>query len=77
MTKLKQVFNQLEEAVNPTLKNCEYIKLDFNSIYGGYRLDIVEPNNGHAERFFHLSSRVSNKEMIAFIEGYLLANLLK
>lgn len=45
----------------------EYLKLDHNSIYGGYRLDIVNKNS--SESFFSFSSRFSNKEMASYLQG--------
>ena len=45
------------------------LKLDHNSVYGGYRIDWVNPNT--SEDFFSKSERLSNKEMVVYIEGLL------
>ena len=68
---LKRLVEQLKEIV--ILQGDEELKLDYNSIYGGYRLDIVMPSNGFAERFLDSSSRISSREMVAYIKGYLKA----
>lgn len=45
----------------------EFIKLDYNPHYGGYRLDVVQTGTG--ERFFSTQSRRTAKEMIAYLAG--------
>lgn len=50
--------------------SVESLKLDFNSAYGGYRIDRVHTST--AESFFFYSSRFTRKEMIAFIQGLLI-----
>ena len=47
----------------------EFLKLDFNSIYGGYRLDIVQKNTGG--RFFTISERLGKKEMAEYLRGFI------
>lgn len=49
----------------------DFIKLDFNSVYGGYRLDIVHKNT--SESFFDGQSRKNAKEMIAYMQGLIAA----
>ena len=71
---LKSLFSQLCLWVNlpnyneikPT-RGIKCLKLDFDSIYGGYRIDIVHEDT--SESFFHFSSRFSQKEMAAHIQG--------
>ena len=43
------------------------LKLDFNSVYGGYSIRIVNENT--SEDFFCYSSRTELKETISFIQG--------
>jgi hypothetical protein len=59
---------------NPAQKDFysnEFIKLDYNPIYGGYRLDVVQTGTG--ERFFDNASRMSAKEMVCYLRGLLAA----
>lgn len=75
---IMNLFNQLALKLNmPTSAEHirgkgyanEFLKMDFNSIYGGYRLDVVEKSTG--ERFFDGSSRMSKSEMISYLRGLL------
>lgn len=50
-------------------KGIKCLKLDFNGIYGGYRIDMI--NEDTSESFFHFSSRFSTKEMTSYIQGLL------
>lgn len=82
MTKqLKSLFNCLcmELKINNFNDNpiytCKSLKLDHNSIYGGYRLDYVNPDT--SESFFIFSSRFTPKEMTALIQGLLYGLNLK
>ena len=62
--RIKYLFEQVKEE----LKRNDLI-MDFNSIYGGYRIEIVYPNTGHG--FFERSNRISKKEMVCYLEGLL------
>lgn len=72
---LKSLFSQLcmELKINNFNENPIYtkrsLKLDFNSVYGGYRIDYV--NKDTSESFYIFSSRFIRKEMIALIQGLL------
>lgn len=57
---------------NPTQTDYyshEFIRLDYNPNYGGYRMDVVQKGTG--ERFFSTQSRRTAKEMIAYLVGLL------
>jgi len=60
-----------DPAFNGQYYSNEFIKLDYASCYGGYRLDIVEVGTG--ERFFDSASRRSTTEMISYLRGLLAA----
>jgi hypothetical protein len=45
----------------------DFVNLDYNPNYGGYRFDIVKKSTG--ETFFAGSKRRSPKEMEAYLEG--------
>ena len=47
----------------------DFLKIDFNSIYGGYRIDKVHKDT--SESFFSESKRMGKKEMIAYLKGLL------
>jgi hypothetical protein len=64
MNILNVLFNELKRE----LKRDD-LKMDFNSIYGGYRIDIV--NKDTSENFFYLNNRISKKEMISHLQGIL------
>jgi hypothetical protein len=49
----------------------DFIKLDYNPIYGGFRLDVVQQNTG--ERFFDGMNRRNTKEMLSYLQGLLAA----
>jgi hypothetical protein len=49
----------------------EFIKLDYNPAYGGYRIDIVE--KGTSERFFSTQSRFKAREMELYISALIYA----
>jgi hypothetical protein len=72
---LNSLFNQLCLTLNiPNYNDIKdyskkSLKLDYNAIYGGYRIDVVLTNT--AEDFFSYSNRFSKKEMIAYIQGLL------
>lgn len=78
MTKqLKSLFSQLCYQLNmpnynelKSTKGVKCLKLDFNAIYGGYRIDIV--NADTSESFFHHSSRIKSSEMVSYIQGLIL-----
>ena len=82
--RLFDLFQQLAESVNlPTKGNFDmksrwykekWLHLDFNSIYGGYRLDLVHESTG--ESFFDGADRRSLKEMLAYLEGFLKAKTI-
>jgi hypothetical protein len=59
---------------NPTFK-VRSLRLDYNPTYGGYRLDYV--NTDTSESFFIFSSRMSNKEMSALIQGLISGKHIK
>lgn len=78
MTKqLKSLFSQLamtldmEEGRTMGTEFKDYLKLDHNSVYGGYVLMVVHPKAHHSESFFIFSNRMSCKEMTRLIQGYL------
>ena len=73
---LKLLFNRLCEAINlpngfeiKDGKGKKYLKLDHNSIYGGYRINIVHESTG--ESFYDISERLSSREMTIYIRGLL------
>lgn len=70
MKDLQLLFERLVEVVK--LDDNHHLYLDYNPYYGGYRIDIVDNKTGGCGDFGGLT-RKSNKEMIAFIRGYLLA----
>ena len=45
----------------------QFLKVDHNSVYGGYRLDWVHIGTG--ESFFDSWSRMSSKEMFSYLNG--------
>ena len=53
----------------------KFLRLDFNNAYGGYRLDWVNENS--SESHFYFSSRFSNKEMAAYLQGLMQGYELK
>jgi hypothetical protein len=56
----------------PDYYSHEFIKMDYNPSYGGYRMDVVKKGTG--ERFFSdMGTRRSAKEMIAYLQGLLAA----
>lgn len=75
--RIQSLFNQFAMTIgqptdavfnNETKRyNRQFLKLDFNSTYGGYRIDWVNKDTG--ESFFNFSSRFSNKEMSAYLQG--------
>jgi hypothetical protein len=67
---LIMLFIALQKQVNNKLTDGEQLRLDFNSYYGGYRLEIVKPNDGYSVSDFDRHNRLSSKEMIAYIKGY-------
>jgi hypothetical protein len=87
--RIQSLFEQFTSLANipttaiwkPEIKNWSnrFLKMDFNSAYGGYRIDWVEVGTG--ESFFSFSSRFNNKEMASYlqglIEGYALAKEIK
>ena len=60
--------NNFNENANYNLKS---LKMDFNSIYGGYRIDTIKGDGSTGEDFFIFSSRFKLKEMISMIQGIL------
>ncbi len=74
---LKSLFSQLcmELDLNNFNKNPDYtkksLKLDFNSVYGGYRIDTIKGDGTTGEGFFIFSSRFSLGEMISCVQGIL------
>jgi hypothetical protein len=75
VNQLKSLFSQLcmELELNNFNENPDYnkksLKLDFNSVYGGYRIDTIKGDGSTGEDFFFFSSRFSRKEMISYIQG--------
>lgn len=55
----------------PDYYSNEFIKMDYNPSYGGYRMDVVL--KGTAERFFSDMGRRTAKEMIAYLQGLIAA----
>lgn len=47
----------------------EYFKLDYNPNYGGYRIDKVHTDTSESWFWPTGGTRVSGKEMIAFLKG--------
>jgi len=64
-----------EAKINTTAKwmprkRCysrRYLKLDYNPVYGGYRLDWVNKNT--SESFFSTATRKSAREMYSYLWG--------
>ncbi len=73
MTKqLKSLFSQLAMMLDmEESKDKDYLKLDHKSMYGGYVLMVVHPGENYGESFFIFSNRMSCKEMIKLIQGYI------
>lgn len=80
MTKNKQIkslFNQLclDRGLNNHSETPDYNKaglvMDYNSVYGGYRIETIKGDGGSGQGFFAFSSRFSAKEMTAFLQGLL------
>ena len=81
MAKSKEVvelFERLAEKVGMPLSanfirgqgyDKEYLYLDYNSIYGGYRIEIVLKST--ARQDFDGMDRKSKNEMIAYLNGFL------
>jgi hypothetical protein len=61
---LKMLFERLQE-----IESKKHLVMDFNSVYGGYRIHIVLESTG--EDFYSLSSRLSHREMVAHLRGIL------
>ena len=75
-SQLNSLFNQfcnINELPNygelKTTKGIKSLKLDFNSVYGGYRIDIV--NEDTSEGFYNSSARVQKKIMVAYLQGFI------
>jgi|TARA_R100001530_G_scaffold21901_1_gene17978 hypothetical protein len=72
---LKRLFDQLcgELELNNFNENFDYnkksLKLDFNSVYGGYIINTITGNGSTGEGFYIFSSRMELKEIIALIQG--------
>ena len=72
---LKSLFSQLcmELELNNFNENADYNKksliLDFNSVYGGYRIDTIKGDGSTGEGFYIFCSRFQLGEMISFIQG--------
>lgn len=60
--------NNFNENPNYNLKS---LKMDYNSVYGGYRIDTLEGDGHTGEGFFLYSSRYILKEMIPLVQGIL------
>ena len=83
--RIKSLFEQFAMTIDvPTISawdketktyNHKFLKLDFNSVYGGYRLDWV--NEDTSESFFYFSNRFSNSEMSSFLQGLIIGYELK
>jgi hypothetical protein len=56
------------DAETHNYKN-EFLHMNFNSFYGGYRIEIVDKSTG--ERDFGTSQRKTKKEMIEFLQGFI------
>ena len=75
--RIQSLFNQLclEMGLNNFNENPDYNKkslyMDFNSIYGGYRIDTIKGDGSTGQGDLVYSSRFSNKEMASFIQGIL------
>ena len=74
---LSSLFSQLcmTLEVNNMNDNHDYNKkgliMNFNSVYGGYRIDTISGDGGTGEGHFCFSSRFSLGEMISFVQGAL------
>lgn len=60
-----------ENPEQATYYSNEFIKIDYNSYYGGYRMDVVQKGTG--ERFFDSAERRTKSEMIAYLRGLIAA----
>lgn len=60
-----------ENPEQTTFYSNDFIKMDFNPHYGGYRMDIVTKGTG--ERFFDSSERRTKSEMVAYLRGLITA----
>jgi hypothetical protein len=62
LSEIERLLGRLKEF-EPKLK----LTMNHNAIYGGYRIDIIHASTG--ESFYDLSSRISKKEMVAYLRG--------
>ena len=62
--RIDYLFSRVKEELN---RND--LIMDFASIYGGYRIEIVYPSTGRGN--FERSGRISKKEMESYLEGLL------
>lgn len=69
-TRIDYLFNMLRGE----LKRDD-LKMDYNSYYGGYRIDVILEHG--AEAFFDYANRITKKEMICYLEGVLKGLSLK
>jgi len=76
MNEIKLLFSQLCKELKmlnanelKSTKGLKCLKMDYNSIYGGYRIDIVHESTG--ESFFSSGSRYNKREMVAHLRGLL------
>ena len=80
MKEVKELFNQVAEKLGyethgrPAIREGEvyaidWLSLNLNSVYGGYRMEIVLTRSGHQD--FDGMGRKTNKEMIAYLRGLL------
>ena len=74
---MRSLFSQLcmELDVNNMNEKHDYnregLKMDYNSTYGGYRIDTIKGDGGTGEGHYIFSSRFSLGEMIALLQGLL------
>jgi hypothetical protein len=68
MTKeIQGLFNLFIDLLNKKGYSTKGFKMDYNPIYGGYRIDIVNDNTSESD--FDGLTRKSKKEMIAYLKG--------
>lgn len=69
--KLFERLHCLQEKVK--LPIGKWFILDFSATYGGYSLQIMKIKDASCLKVISGNNRLSNKEMVAFINGYLTA----
>ena len=75
LSEIAMLLNMATDKKTAIKKNLtKYLQLDYNSIYGGYRLVNVNVNGGGHSGAFGKSdccARLSNKEMTLYLNGLL------